>query len=73
MRFRRLDTGAAVEVTYTPARVPPSPQMSPLLVAALRGRATPAARRRFAVLRQARVRAILTGDPGRVVQISGVA
>ena len=73
VRFRRTDTGAAVEVTYTPGSVPPAPEMSPLMVAALGGRATADRQRRFGELWQARVRDILDGDPARVVQVARVA
>ncbi|MEK7447157.1 MAG: FmdE family protein [candidate division NC10 bacterium] len=73
VRFRRGDTGAAVEVTYTPGSVPPAPEMSPLMVAALGGRATADEQRRFGELWQARVRDILDGDPARVVQVARVA
>ena len=63
----------AVEVTYTPGSVPPAHEMSPLMVAALGGRATADEQRRFGELWQARVRDILDGDPARVVQGAGVA
>jgi hypothetical protein len=73
VRFRRVDTGAAVEVTYTAGAVPPAPEMSPLMVAALGGRATADEQRRFGELWQARVRDILDGEPARVVQVARVA
>ena len=73
VRFRRVDTGAAVEVTYSPASVPPAPEMSPLMVAVLGGRATAEEQRRFGALWQARGRDILTGDPARVVQVARAA
>lgn len=73
IRFRRVDTGATVEVTYSPGAVPAAPEMSPLMVAALAGRATAEEQRRFGALWQARVRDILTGDPARVVSVVRVA
>ncbi len=73
IRFRRVDTGATVEVTYSPGAVPPAAEMSPLMVAALSGRATPEEQRRFGALWQARVRDILSGDPARVVSVARVA
>jgi hypothetical protein len=72
IRFRRMDTGTTVEVTYSPGAVPPAAEMSPLMVAALGGRATADEERRFGELWQARVRDILTGDPARVVSVARV-
>jgi hypothetical protein len=73
VRFRRVDTGAAVEVTYTPAAVPPAAELPSLMGAALSGRATTDEQGRFGELWQARVRDILTGDPTRVIQVRRVA
>ncbi|MBI2198067.1 MAG: hypothetical protein HYU42_05630 [Candidatus Rokubacteria bacterium] len=53
--------------------MPPAPEMSPLMVAALGGRATADRQRRFGELWQARVRDTLDGDPARVVQVARVA
>ncbi len=69
IRFRRVDTGAAVDVTYTPAGVPPAPEMGPLLASVLAGGARDDERRRFAELWQARVQDLLSGDPGRVLNV----
>lgn len=68
-RFRRIDTGRTVEIACTPASVPPSPEMPELFAASLSGRATSEERLRFASLWQARVEDILTGDPGRVIEL----
>ncbi len=69
MQFRRRDTGAAVEVTIDRGRVPASPEMPALMVAALAGRASPEQTRRFKELWHARVEEILTGDPCRLVSV----
>ena len=64
---------SAGEVTSPAGPVPPAPERSPLMVAALGGRATADEPRRFGELWQARVRDILDGDPARVVQVARVA
>lgn len=69
VRFRRADTGATVEVEYDPHAVAPDPELNDLLVATLRGRASSEERERFGALWQARVEAILTGDPRRVIHL----
>ncbi len=69
IRFRRTDTGDAVELTCTPSRVPSPPELGGLLSAALSGRGTPAERGRFAELWQQRVTEMLGGDRDRVVQL----
>ncbi len=66
-RFRRTDTGRAVEITYDASSVPADSEMRPLLSAVLRGAASADQRTRFAALWQARVEAILTGDIAHVV------
>jgi hypothetical protein len=70
VRFRRLDTGAAVEVRDDPAPLPPAREIAPLMVAGLRGEGTPEDHRRFGARRQARVRDLLSGDPARVIRVA---
>lgn len=59
LRVERVDTGAAVWVDYRPQRVPPDPQLPPLLAAIKAGQAGAAQRARFGELFQDRVRRIL--------------
>ncbi|MCC6848662.1 MAG: hypothetical protein IT294_09185 [Deltaproteobacteria bacterium] len=69
MRFRRTDTGAAVEVACDTGLVPPSPELPTLMRAALGGQASAEEHRRFATLWQDRVERMVTGDPTRIVQV----
>jgi len=69
-RFRRTDTGAAVDVSYDPSAAPSAPELPALLTATLAGTATADERRRTGDLWQARVADILTGDPARVVRVT---
>lgn len=73
MRFRRTDTGAAVEVTFDRAGIPASPEFGPLMSAAVGGSATSEELRRFGELWQARVEAMLTTDPARITQVRKLA
>lgn len=69
LQFRRRDTGAAVELAIDGGGVPAPPEMPELVVAVLRGRASPEETRRFKELWHARVEAILTGDPAQLVTV----
>lgn len=66
------DTGAAVEVTFDPSVVPPSPRISSLLSHAASGSADRATLAEFRALWQDRVRRILVdqADDERLVRIS---
>ena len=59
LRITRLDSGAAVLVDYHPERVPPSPEMAPLMARVVGGTAEPQEREAFSNLWQDRVRRIL--------------
>lgn len=59
LRFRRRDTGAAVDARAQLKRVPMDPGMLPLMQLCLAGRADVQQQQRFGELWQARVRAIL--------------
>ncbi|MHB8874753.1 MAG: hypothetical protein ACYC8T_13775 [Myxococcaceae bacterium] len=72
IRYRRKDTGAAVEVSYDSHAVPRAPEMHELLSLTLSGRATPAQRQRFGELWQAVVEDLLTGDLARVIEVRTV-
>jgi len=70
VRFTRLDTGTSVLAEYHPERVPPSPEMPPLMARVVGGAADAAERETFARLWQDRVRRILVdhaADPELVV------
>jgi hypothetical protein len=70
IRFTRLDTGAAVDVAYDSASVPPDAAMQPLLQRSLAPGATQADRAEFARLWQDRVRRILVEHRDRVVRVA---
>lgn len=59
LRFQRMDTGAAVEVSYRPDRVPAEPQLVGLMPKMLTGAAGAAEQAEFRRLWQDRVRRIL--------------
>lgn len=59
VRMTRLDDGAAVLLDYFPERVPPSPDMAPLMARVVGGTAEDPERQAFARLWQDRVRRIL--------------
>jgi len=59
VRFRRVDTGAAVEASYRPEIVPPAPAMQGLMPKAVSGTASTEELREFGALWQDRVRRIL--------------
>jgi hypothetical protein len=59
LRFRRLDTGAAVEASYRPERVPADPALPELMPKVLAGAASAAEQVEFRRLWQDRVRRIL--------------
>jgi hypothetical protein len=69
IRFRRVDTGQEVEVSYEPGRVPPSAELRSTMARSLSGEATPIDEARFRELWMARVHEILSSDPARVVQV----
>lgn len=59
LRFTRIDTGAAVDVSYHPGIVPPPPELSALLQKVLAGEANADERAEFGRLWQLRVKRIL--------------
>ncbi len=70
VRFTRLDTGASAWVDYHPEKVPPSPEMAPLMARVVGGTADPEEKEAFAQLWQERVRSLLlehAQDPEVVV------
>lgn len=69
MRFTRLDTGAAVDVSYRAESVPPDPAMHPLLQRALAPGASDGDRAEFARVWQDRVRRILVEHRDRLVSV----
>ena len=74
VRFTRLDTGASVLVEYHPEKVPPSPEMPPLMARVVGGTADEGEQESFAKLWQDRVRRILVdhaNDPEMVVARPG--
>lgn len=71
LRFTRLDTGAAVEVSADLARVPGNPRMSELMPLCLSGRASAAQAREFRAHWQDRVRRLLEcADDPKVIGVS---
>ena len=72
IRFTRLDTGAAIDVAYDAASVPPDATMQPLLQRALAPGAAAPDQAEFARVWQDRVRWILVEHRDRVVQVSAV-
>ena len=74
VRFRRVDTAAAVELSYRPEVVPASPAMQGLMAKALSGTASAAEVREFGALWQDRVRRILIDhiDHGDMVVLRDV-
>lgn len=58
-RFTRMDTGAAVNVSYHPENVPPPPELPALMQKLLAGEASADERAQFATLWQMRVKRIL--------------
>lgn len=62
IRFTRIDTGASVETTYHPERVPPSPGMMELMQKTMTGVASTEERREFGRLWQDRVKRILVDN-----------
>lgn len=70
VRFTRVDTGASVLLDYHPEKVPPAPEMQPLMARVVDGTAGEEERKTFARLWQDRVRRILVDhaqDPEVVV------
>lgn len=70
VRFIRLDSGASVGVDYHPERVPPAPDMPPLMARVIEGTAGTEEREAFGRLWQDRVRRILVDhadDPNMLV------
>lgn len=74
MRFRRLDTGAAVDCVFRPQPVPADPMLGELLPAIINGTANAAETRRFGELWQDRVKRLLIdhGDDPAIVEIQPV-
>lgn len=74
VRLTRLDTGASVLLEYHPEKVPPSPEMPPLMARVVGGTAEEDEREAFGKLWQDRVRRILVdhaNDPEVVVVQAG--
>ena len=69
VRFTRIDTGASVELDYHPERFAGDPAMKQALARACGAEATAGERERFAKLWQDRIRGILTGAGGELVEI----
>lgn len=71
IRFTRVDTGAAVDVTYSADAVPPDPKLKMLLQRTIAGTETPEDRAEFARVWQDRVRRILVQhrDDPRLVRV----
>jgi hypothetical protein len=71
VRLTRLDTGASVLLDYHPERVPPGPEMAPLMARVVGGVADTAERVEFGRLWQDRVRRILLehGDDPELVRV----
>lgn len=70
VRFTRVDTGASALLDYHPEKVPPAPEMQPLMARVVDGTAGEEERKTFARLWQDRVRRILVDhaqDPEVVV------
>ncbi len=74
VRLERIDTGAAVELSYRPGVVPASPAMPVLMPKALSGSASREELREFGALWQDRVQRILTDhfDDGDMVILQDV-
>lgn len=74
MRFRRLDTGAAVDCVFRPQLVPADPMLGELLPGIVNGTANAAETRRFGQLWQDRVQRLLIdhGDDPAIVEIQPV-
>ena len=73
-RFRRRDTGAAVDVDYHPQRVAPDPALAPLLARMQAGGASAAEQAQFRDLWQGRVQRLLIdhADDPELVAVSPV-
>ncbi len=76
MRFKRLDSGVAVDAESDPGRVPADPEMSMLIGRCVQGQADTHERRRFGTLWQERVARIVVDharDPEvfRIVPVAG--
>lgn len=71
VRLSRLDSGAAAWLDYHPERVPPAPEMQPLMAKIFSGTAEADERRAFGTLWQERVRRILLehGDDAELVSV----
>lgn len=71
MRFRRLDTGAAVDCVFRPQRVPADPMLGELLPGIVNGTANLTETRRVGKLWQDRVKRLLIdhGDDPAIVEI----
>ena len=69
VRFRRVDSGAFVDVRFDASAAPRAPEVAALLPLIVAGSATEAQRRQFATLWQERVGSIVTGEPSRFLDI----
>lgn len=69
VRFRRVDTGAWVEVRFDASAAPRAPEVAALLPLIVAGSASEAQRREFAAAWQQRVGSIVTGAPADFLDI----
>ena len=69
VRFKRLDTGAAVEVTYDPSDIPGHPRQQEIMERLMQGMATPEDKKEFGTMWQQRVEAIFD-NIGKVITVA---
>jgi len=69
VRFKRLDTGATVEVTYDPSGIPGHPRQQEIMERMMQGMATPEEKAEFGAMWQQRVEAIF-GNIDKVITVA---
>jgi len=69
VRFKRLDTGATVEVTYDPSGIPGHPRQQEIMERMMQGMATPEDKAEFGAMWQQRVEAIF-GNIDKVITVA---
>ena len=69
VRFKRLDTGATVEVTYDPSEIPGHPRQQEIMERLMQGMATPEDKADFGTMWQQRVGAIFN-NIDKVITVS---